>query len=66
MPADFATRESRTKLTGVVRLGAGIDVYATSNFVAQLGTTYVMPFDEVASILTADYISLSWRLIYRF
>lgn len=66
IPADFRARESRTKLTGAIRVGGGIDAYATRNIVAQLNASYVLPFDEVASVMTTDYVSVVWRVIYRF
>jgi hypothetical protein len=65
VPADFSL-ENKTKLTGAIRLGGGIDFYATPNIVGQLNATYVLPFDEVGSVVTADYMSFTWRVIYRF
>lgn len=64
--ADFRIQETDTKLDGALRVGAGIDVYVTPNIVGQLNATYVMPFADVGRIMGPDYISLVWRLVYRF
>jgi opacity protein-like surface antigen len=66
IPADFRAKDTRSKLTGAVRLGGGVEVYATPNLVGQINASYVLPFDDVANTMTADYVSLVWRLIYRF
>ena len=66
VPADFVMHSTRTQLTGAIRLGGGIDAYATRNIVVQLNTTYVLPFEELGSIMTSDYIAVGGRLIYRF
>jgi opacity protein-like surface antigen len=66
VPADFVMHSTRTELTGAIRLGGGIDAYATRNIVVQLNTTYVLPFEELGSIMTTDYIAVGGRLIYRF
>jgi hypothetical protein len=66
VPADFRLQPHQTKLTGAIRVGGGVDFYATPNIVGQLSATYVMPFAEVGPIMTADYMSLVWRLVYRF
>jgi opacity protein-like surface antigen len=66
VPADVVMHSTRSKLTGAIRLGGGIDAYATRNIVVQLNTTYVLPFEEVGSIMTTDYIAIGVRLIYRF
>jgi hypothetical protein len=66
LDADFELDRSRTKLTGAIRVGGGIDFYATPNIVGQLNATYVLPFNDVGSVMTTDYVSVVWRLIYRF
>ncbi|MEE8492224.1 MAG: hypothetical protein V3S60_11320 [Acidimicrobiia bacterium] len=63
--ADFRIKSSDTKLDGVVRLGGGIDIYATPNIVAAFSATYVAPFAEVGS-MTTDYVAVGWRILYRF
>ena len=62
---DFRIKSSDTKLDGVVRLGGGIDIYATPNIVAAFSATYVAPFAEVGS-MTTDYVAIGWRILYRF
>ena len=65
VPADFQIRRTKSQLDGALRVGAGIDVYATSNIAVELSATYVLPFAEVGSI-TSDYVALGWRVLYRF
>jgi hypothetical protein len=65
VPADFQFRESKSSLDGVLRFGGGIDIYATRNIVVELNTTYVVPFAKMGS-MRADYVSVQWRLVYRF
>ena len=65
VPADFKLKSSDSGLTGAIRVGAGIDVYATSNIAVELNTTYVLPFEKVGSV-TSDYMSLVLRVLYRF
>ena len=65
VPADFRIKETETKLTGALRVGGGIDIYATRNIVSELNATYVVPFSEVGFI-TTDYVSVQLRLVYRF
>ena len=65
LPADFRIKSSDTKLDGAVRLGGGIDIYATPNIVAAFSVTYVAPFAEVGS-MTTDYVAIGWRILYRF
>lgn len=65
VPADFQIRRTKSQLDGAMRLGAGIDVYATSNIAVELSATYVLPFTEVGSI-TSDYLAFGWRVLYRF
>ena len=45
------------------RLGAGVDVYATPNLVANFGVTYVTPADDITIF---DYVSIGLGLGYRF
>ena len=55
--------ESR-RLTGfAMRLGGGLDFYATKSIVLSLGVDYVLPFGNVEDF---DYVSLGWGLEYRF
>jgi opacity protein-like surface antigen len=63
--ADFRIRKRNSKVDGAVRVGGGIDVYATSNIVGSLSVTYVHPFSQVGTLRT-DYVSLVWRVLYRF
>ena len=65
MPSDFAFQATNTSVDGVVRVGAGIDIYATSNIVSEFNFAYVLPFTELRSMKT-DYVAIQWRLIYRF
>jgi hypothetical protein len=65
VPADFEFRQSKSSLDGALRVGGGIDIYATRNVVAELNTTYVVPFSKAGSMRT-DYVSVQWRLVYRF
>ncbi len=65
VPADFQIKRTESQVDGALRLGAGIDVYATSNIAIELSATYVLPFSEVGSI-TSDYVALGWRVLYRF
>lgn len=64
--ADFQVRSRKNTLDGVVRLGGGIDMYATENVAVELNATYVLPFVDVGGITTTDYLSVGWRLKYRF
>jgi hypothetical protein len=63
--ADFRYKKTSTSLDGALRVGGGIDIYATRNIVSELNATYVVPFSEVGFI-TTDYVSVQWRLVYRF
>jgi opacity protein-like surface antigen len=65
VPADFVINEKYTKLDGLFRVGAGLDVYATRNIVSELNFNFVIPFAEVGSI-GLDYVAIQWRLLYRF
>jgi hypothetical protein len=65
VPADFEFRQSKSSLDGALRFGGGIDLYATRNIVAEFNTTYVVPFAKMGS-MRADYVSVQWRLVYRF
>jgi opacity protein-like surface antigen len=62
---DFEIHKNSTKLDGAVRVGGGIDIYATENIVAEFTATYVLPFAQVSD-MTTDYLSVVWRVIYRF
>ena len=66
VPADFRIRKTNTKLDGMLHLGAGIDIYATPNIVAEFGFNFATPFRKVGSILGTDYVTIQSRLIYRF
>ncbi len=46
-----------------MRLGGGLDFYATKSIVLSLGVDYVLPFGDVEDF---DYVSLGWGLEYRF
>ena len=65
VPADFIIKTTESSLDGALRWGAGIDIYATPNFLTEINATYVVPFADVGS-LHSDYVSIQWRLIYRF
>jgi hypothetical protein len=64
-PADFKAKRTKSSVDGVLRVGGGIDIYATRNIVSEINATYVVPFSDVG-FLTTDYISVQWRLVYRF
>lgn len=63
--ADFTIKTTESSLDGALRWGGGIDIYATPNFLTEINATYVVPFADVGSLHT-DYVSIQWRLIYRF
>jgi opacity protein-like surface antigen len=65
LSGDFQIKKRETKLDGAVRVGGGLDIYATPNIVASFSATYVRPFAEVGS-MTTDYLSLVLRVLYRF
>jgi len=65
VPADFRLKSSDSNIDGALRVGGGIDIYATRNLVAEINTTYVLPFSDVGFLKT-DYVSVQWRLVYRF
>jgi hypothetical protein len=65
VPANFRIRTTKTNLDGALRVGGGIEIYATRNIVSELNASYVVPFSEVGP-LNADYVSVQWRLVYRF
>jgi hypothetical protein len=46
-----------------LRMGGGIDVFATENVVLNLGFDYVLPLGDVENL---DYLSIGWGLEYRF
>jgi opacity protein-like surface antigen len=64
-PADFQIKRDDTNIDGVLRVGGGIDIYATRNIVSEINATYVLPFSDVGFLKT-DYVSVQWRLVYRF
>ena len=74
LTTDFQIKKTTTKLDGALRFGGGIDIYATRNIVCELNATYVVPFAELGSTtregrggtVNADYVSVQWRLVYRF
>jgi hypothetical protein len=65
VPADFRYKKTSTSLDGALRVGGGIDIYATRNIVSEINATYVVPFSDVGFVNT-DYVSVQWRLVYRF
>ena len=65
IPADFTIKTTESSLDGALRWGGGIDIYTTPNFLTEINATYVVPFADVGS-LHSDYVSIQWRLIYRF
>ena len=65
LSGDFEIKKRHTKLDGAVRVGGGLDIYATPNIVASFSATYVRPFAEVGD-MTTDYLSLVLRVLYRF
>lgn len=65
VPADFRLKEKETNTDGVLRLGGGIDIYATRNIVSEINASYVLPFSKLGPVKT-DYVSVQWRLVYRF
>lgn len=58
-------QENSKKTTGVLRFGAGIDIYVTRNIVAEISAGYVVPFRRTRYLVT-DYINIQWRAMYRF
>jgi opacity protein-like surface antigen len=62
---DFILDDKDTVLTGTIRVGGGVDIYATENIALEIKADYVSPFIGVKDIKT-DYISLSWGILYRF
>ena len=65
VPADFRIKSTETNIDGALRVGGGIDIYATRNIVSEINATYVLPFTKVGPVKT-DYVSVQWRLVYRF
>jgi len=65
VPADFSIRSTETHIDGALRVGGGIDIYATRNIVSEINASYVLPFTAVGPVKT-DYVSVQWRLVYRF
>lgn len=65
VPANFKIRSSESSIDGAVRIGGGIDIYATPNVVAEGNVNYVVPFSKVGSV-QSDYVTIQWRFIYRF
>lgn len=65
VPADFRMKRDETNIDGVLRVGGGIDIYATRNIVSEINATYVLPFSDTGFLKT-DYVSVQWRLVYRF
>jgi opacity protein-like surface antigen len=60
----FTGAAESVRSTGfAARFGAGIDAYATENFVFTLGADYVFPTGDVKDF---DYISVVWGVQYRF
>jgi opacity protein-like surface antigen len=65
VPADFRIKEKESRIDGALRVGGGIDIYATRNIVSEINATYVLPFSDVGWVKT-DYVSVQFRLVYRF
>jgi len=70
MMADLGVRNLVAGLSGSVsetgfamRLGGGIDFYATKHVVVSVEADYVLPFDDLEGL---DYISIGLGLQYRF
>jgi hypothetical protein len=63
--ADFKVSDSETSTDAALRVGGGIDIYATRNIISEITATYVMPFTNKTPFKT-DYVSLQLRLVYRF
>jgi opacity protein-like surface antigen len=64
-PADFILKSTKTSTDGVLRVGGGFDIYATRNIVSEISAAYVVPFSDTG-FLNTDYVSVQWRLVYRF
>ena len=60
MTAKAATERGKSY---AMRVGGGIDLYATKNVVVTVGADYVLPFDDLKDL---DYISIGWGFEYRF
>jgi hypothetical protein len=65
VPADFEAHANETNIDAALRVGGGIDIYATRNIISEITATYVMPFTNEAPFKT-DYVSVQLRLVYRF
>jgi hypothetical protein len=65
VPADFVGHWTDTSTDAALRVGGGIDIYATRNIISEINATYVMPFTNKAPFKT-DYVSVQLRLVYRF
>ncbi len=58
-----AQSDSESDVDFVMRFGGGIDVYATENWVVNLGVDYVLPFGDLDAL---DYVTIKWGFQYRF
>ena len=45
------------------RFGAGLDIYITRNFLADIHASYVLPVDDLEDL---DFVSIGWGFGYRF
>jgi opacity protein-like surface antigen len=48
----------------IVRLGGGLEVYATKNIAISIDATYVLPLSNDMHDL--DYVTIGWGFLYRF
>jgi opacity protein-like surface antigen len=65
VPADFELHTNKSNTDAALRVGGGIDIYATKNIVSEINASYVWPFTKTGPVRT-DYVSVQWRLAYRF
>lgn len=65
VPADFELREKESVTDAALRVGGGIDIYATKNIVSEINAGYFWPFTKLGPVRT-DYVFVQWRLTYRF
>jgi opacity protein-like surface antigen len=55
--------DTETATNIALRVGGGLDFYATPKIVLTLGVDYVIPFGDLEDL---DYVSIGWGLRYRF
>ncbi len=63
MMAEFRGSVSDDVTSFTMRIGGGLDIYATRHIVVSLGVDYVFPLGSLEDL---DYISIGWGLQYRF